>query len=242
MKILVLGGTRNARILANQIVQNHEVIYSIAGTTRSAYLPKGVTNISGGFGGADGLSLFLQQQNIDLCVDATHPFAENITNNAILACDNSSIRILQFTRKPWEAASIDDWQTFATADQLIKTLPLDATILLTIGGQNILPYLMLKQSVIARMIEAPLLNDHKLPEDFEILLSRPPFMLTDEKRLMQQHNITHLVCKNSGGQTFDNKLLAARDLGIKIFMLAQPANVHLNRCYNLADLVQAIDA
>ncbi|NRA86422.1 MAG: precorrin-6A reductase [Rhizobiales bacterium] len=242
MRILILGGTKNARILAEAISKHHEITYSIAGKTKSALLPNGCHHISGGFGGANGLADCLRKKNVEICIDATHPFAKNITKNAIIACEKVQIPILQYARKAWQATLNDDWQIFQNTEQLIKTLPKAARILLTIGSQNILPYLPLKQSVIARMIEPPLLQAHKLTDGFEILLARPPFILADEIKLMQQHKISHLICKNSGGETFDNKLLAARKLGIKVFMIDMPDKRHIHRYYKLLDIIQAIDA
>ncbi len=247
MNILILGGTKQARVLAQKLAKNHHITYSIAGITDEAKLPNSCKIISGGFGGATGLTKFLCKESISHCIDATHPFAQNITQNAIIACANANIPIMQLSRRPWQARPNDLWKIFNNSCSLISALPDNATILLTIGSQKITPYLSLKQPIIARMIAPPLNQQNQfsepsqMPNSFKILLARPPFNLADEIHLMQQHKITHLICKNSGGEALDNKLLAARQLGVTTFMLAQPPNNHINRYHQLADLIKAIN-
>lgn len=231
--ILILGGTKMARLLAEHLSQKHQIIYSIAGTTKSAKLPTHCQQIVGGFGGAAGLEDYLRSQNITLCIDATHPFAINISQNAITACQQADIPIIQYARKKW---AIEGANEFEAADDLIANLPSEASILLTIGGQNIEPFLKLTQPTIARMIEAPNLNGNTLGNNFKIIQSRPPYGLQDEIKLMQEHNITHLIAKNSGGEKLAAKLVAAQQLGIKIFMLKQPKSPHKTQLFSQADI------
>lgn len=232
-KILILGGTKMARILATHLGQIHCVTYSIAGGTNAAKLPENCQLITGGFGGADGLASYLKVQNINLCIDATHPFAQNISKNALQACSQAGIAIIQYARNAWhiEAARI-----FTTEAELTDALPQNAKIFLTIGGQNIAPFLSLTQPTLARMIEQPKLNDQPLPANFTILLSRPPYDLDAETALMQNHKITHLICKDSGGNTLAAKLTAAQHLGVKIFMLARPKSPHKTQLFSTTEI------
>lgn len=232
-KILILGGTKMARLLATHLGQKYNVVYSIAGTTKAVKLPAYCQHITGGFGGADGLTNYLKAQNINLCIDATHPFAQNISQNAIRACAQANIAIIQYARKTWD---IEAATTFTTEAQLANALPQNAKILLTIGGQNITAFLSLTQPIIARMIEQPKLNDHPLPANFTILLSRPPYDVNAEITLMQKHKITHLICKNSGGDAVATKLTAAQHLGVKIFMLARPKSPHKTQLFSTTEI------
>lgn len=231
--ILILGGTKIARQLAQHLGQRYNVIYSISGSTQAAKLPKYCTQIKGGFGGAKGLANYLKIQNITLCIDATHPFAQNISQNAIMACEAAGIEVIEYARKAWDVKTADE---FIKEVDLIAALPLDAKILLTIGSQNIVPFLSLTQQTWARMIEPPKLDAHILPTNFKILLSRPPYHLNDEAALLKKHNITHLICKNSGGEKLAEKLLAAQNLNIKILMLARPQSPHKIQFFNVAEI------
>ncbi|PCI88127.1 MAG: precorrin-6A reductase [Hyphomicrobiales bacterium] len=231
--ILLLGGTKMARLLASHLGQKYNVIYSIAGTTKAAKLPTYCQQIAGGFGGADGLADYLKTQNINICIDATHPFAQNISLNAIKACAQAGIAIIQYARKAWD---IEAAHIFTTEAELTNALPVNAKILLTIGGQNITPFLTLTQPIIARMIEPPKLDGHPLPAHFNILLSRPPYDLDAEIALMQKYKITHLICKDSGGDTLATKLTAAQQLGIEIYMLARPKSPHNTQLFNICEI------
>lgn len=222
-KILILGGVKMARQLAERLANKHQITYSIAGSTQAAVLPKNCKINRGGFGGAAGLFDYLNTNQFDICIDATHPFAINISKNAIAACHQANMPIIQFARKAWEVKGA---QEFTDQDNLIKALPKNAVIFLTIGSKNIIPFLQLKQPILARMIEQPNLANNKLPSNFKISLSRPPYKLEDEMNLMEQNKITHLVCKNSGGHKKAAKIHAAIKQGIAIFMLSQPSSPH----------------
>lgn len=78
LNILILGGTKMARLLAETLGQKHNIIYSMAGATKAAKLPINCQTITGGFGGAAGLAKFVADEEIQICIDATHPFAQNI--------------------------------------------------------------------------------------------------------------------------------------------------------------------
>ena len=231
--ILILGGTKMARQLAAHLGQNHNVTYSIAGSTKAAKLPDYCNQIAGGFGGTTGLAAYLAANKTSLCIDATHPFAQIISPNAIKACAQTKIPIIQYARKAWD---IETASQFKNEADLINTLPTNAKILLTIGSQNIVPFLSLKHPIVARMIEPPKLDGQKLPDNFNILLSRPPYQLHAETALMQHHHITHLICKNSGGETLATKLIAAQNLGVAIFMLTRPKSPYKTQFFNIEQI------
>lgn len=222
-----------ARLLAETLSQKHKVIYSIKGSTTNAQLPKNCEIKTGGFGGTMGLATYITAQNISLVIDASHPFATNISQNAINACEQVGIKIIQYARKLWK---VKIGQEFKTAEALITALPDDARILLTIGGQNIRPFSNLKQLTFARMIEPPKLKGKHLPTNFELIYSRPPYMLDDEIELLKKLKISHLICKNSGGDKLTAKLIAAQKLGIETFMLAQPKSPHKIQFFSINEI------
>ncbi len=100
-KILILGGTAEARALAAQLVEEgHQVTTSLAGRTRDPILPVGSVRI-GGFGGAAGLAAYLRQEGFDRIIDATHPFARRISENAIQAAAIADVPLEQRLRPRW---------------------------------------------------------------------------------------------------------------------------------------------
>src|SRR5215469_15439402 len=102
MRILILGGTGEARELAAALVAaGTNVLSSLAGRVRDPRLPEGPVRI-GGFGGADGLAAFLRAEGITAVVDATHPFASGITANAALAAGQAGVPLLVLRRPEWD--------------------------------------------------------------------------------------------------------------------------------------------
>ena len=209
-RILILGGTNEARVLANQLHEaGFDVITSLAGRTDNPLLPDGSTRI-GGFGGVSGLAAYLATEKISLLIDATHPFAARISSNAAEAAYRSNIQIIRLERPPWHAEKGDIWHHVQSLEDAVAILPEEATAFVTIGRQQIGAFLEREDiRVIARAIESPKIS---IPENWKILLDRPPFSLKDEIALFQKYQIDVLVTKNAGGGETREKLLAARQL------------------------------
>src|ERR1700730_18178052 len=82
-RILILGGTTEARRLAERLAGRHDlaVTLSLAGRTATPAAQPVPVRI-GGFGGAEGLAAHLATERVDVLIDATHPYAANISANA----------------------------------------------------------------------------------------------------------------------------------------------------------------
>ncbi|MFN4209165.1 MAG: cobalt-precorrin-6A reductase, partial [Devosia sp.] len=221
MKILILGGTAEARQLANRLVgMGHDVITSLAGRTQDPILPAGGLRM-GKFGGIPGLAAYLSVANIGRLVDATHPYAGQISINAVAAAQAAGVALVRYMRPAWEQQIGDDWLTVETAAEAAAALPPNADVLLTTGHTGLEHFLERDDcQFVVRTIEAPAME---LPRHARLLQTRPPYTLIDEMALMEREGITHLVTKNSGGGQTAAKLEAARKLGVKVFMIARPA-------------------
>ncbi|ODT73431.1 MAG: hypothetical protein ABS76_39015 [Pelagibacterium sp. SCN 64-44] len=221
MKILILGGTGEARTLAERLVaMGHEVITSLAGRTQAPALPAGTLRM-GGFGGIAGLASYLRAAGIERMVDATHPYAGQISRHAVAAARESGVRLVRYMRPEWEQPLGANWTMVESLAEAARSLPGGARALLTTGQGGIEHFAERDDChFILRVIEAPPLT---LPAHMDLLQARPPYGLEEEMALMQGANITHLVTKNSGGEQTSAKLEAARRLGVKVIMIARPA-------------------
>jgi len=219
---LILGGTAEARSLAALALQELplRITSSLAGVTSNPNLPEGAVR-QGGFGGASGLADYLKSAAIDLVVDATHPFAANISQNARDACNTLGIPFITLERPAWQPSEKDTWLHAATAQEAANLIATNTCVLLTIGKRGLEPFIV-RDDVkwLIRSIE-PL--DQKLPAHAKNLIARPPFTKTDEKSLFAQHAIDTLVTKNSGGEATAAKLQAAQDMGLQVIMIDRPA-------------------
>ena len=219
-RILILGGTAEARILAG-LLRHHgyEPISSLAGVTANPHQPPGKVR-KGGFGGAAGLANYCKHNMIAAIVDATHPFAAQISRHAFEATQALSIPIARLERPGWREQPGDRWLRVADIAAAVDAVPENARVLLTIGRKEAGAFFRRSGiSGIARMIEAPV---EVVPPNWTVRLARPPFLLGDERELMKAEAIDCLVCKDAGGNETRAKLDAARECGIPVVMISRP--------------------
>lgn len=219
--VLILGGTREARALAELLAgaDTLRVITSLAGRT-SVPAPVAGEMRRGGFGGAAGLAAFLAREKVSAVADATHPFAAEISRHAAAACARLDLPYLRLQRPAWEPRAGDDWRPAGDIAAAAVALAPGARAFVTVGRQEIAPFLARRDvTIVARMIDPP---DGPVPDHAQIVLARPPFSLEEEVRLLARHGIGVLVCKNSGGEATRAKLDAARARGIPVIMVARP--------------------
>jgi precorrin-6A/cobalt-precorrin-6A reductase len=219
MKVLLLGGTGEARELARMLVaRGVDVVSSLAGRTSEARLPVGALRI-GGFGGADGLVKWLRENPVDAVVDATHPFAVHMTAHAAFAAARTGVPHLVLRRPGWVADPDDDWHWVDTAAAAAELVPrLGARVFLTIGRQGLETFAGTGVWTLARCVDAP----DPRPQWCRLILARGPFAVADELALMQEHRIDVLVTKDSGGPATTAKLTAARDLNLPVILIRRP--------------------
>jgi precorrin-6A/cobalt-precorrin-6A reductase len=223
LRVLILGGIGDAVELAVKIanIPGIEVITSLAGRTREpANLPGNVR--TGGFGGVWGLTNYLREMQIDLLIDATHPFANQISENAAAATQEVGIPRLMVIRPPWEKLEDDDWLEVEDNLAAATTLANRAKrVFLTIGRQEIGTFAHLQEIwFLMRMIDPP--NTDVIIPPGLILCDRGPFNLENEQEILLKYNIDTIVSKNSGGNATYPKIIAARKLGIKVVMVNRP--------------------
>lgn len=238
IKILILGGTSDAKELAHQlanipkIADKIQVFSSLAGRTRAPFSPIGNVRI-GGFGGVDGLVNYLHEMQVNILVDATHPFANQISENAATAAKIVNIPHLMLVRPAWTKLADDQWleveSNLAAAKVLENYLETELEtendhihrVFLTIGRQEISTFAYLQHIwFLMRMIDPPDVNS-VIPLG-KILCDRGPFSLDNEKQILTEYNIDTIVSKNSGGDATYAKIIAARELGLKVIMVQRP--------------------
>jgi precorrin-6A/cobalt-precorrin-6A reductase len=236
-RVLILGGTSEAIALAAALTQypDLEITTSLAGRTQNPAVPGLVR--SGGFGGTAGLIDYLQAQHIQSLIDATHPFAAQISWNAAAAATSVGIPHLMLVRPPWPKVESDRWIEVEHNAAAAAVLPeLANRAFLTIGRQELAAYAFLKdQWFLMRMIEPPPANA-AIPLGL-VLLARGPFSLSDERSLLLTHNIEAIVSKNSGGEATYAKLIAARELSLPVVMVQRPLAPKVMQATTIPDAV-----
>ena len=223
MRALILGGTSDANQLAQAIARlGLDAIYSYAGRTEAPAAQSLPTRI-GGFGGASGLADLIRQEQITHVVDATHPFAAEMSRNAVAACALTGTALIALERAPWTKAPDDSWIEVSDVAAAAAALPEQrARVFLAIGRQHLAAFSDKPQhAYILRFVDAP---DGALPlPDASVIVSRGPFTLADDLDLMRSRGIEWIVARNAGGSGARAKIDAARALGLPVIMIARPA-------------------
>ncbi len=226
--ILVLAGTEDGRRLCTQLPTRVPlpVIASLAGATRHP-AHYSVPVRTGGFGGWSGLADYLQSTSIALAIDATHPFARQISRNVRWACGRTGTPLAVLQRPPWTPHPDASWSIHASLEEALAALPSGGRVLVTLG-RNQLATLMdaiddrgRTTHWLLRTIDpaglAPRAN-------LAVMTGRPPFALAEEQDLLRHQGITALLCRNSGGSSGRAKLDAAAALGVPVYMIDRPVD------------------
>lgn len=217
--MLVLGGTGEARRLAaGLIAAGVQVLSSLAGRVAEPVLPEGEVRI-GGFGGVDGLAAWLGQHRPRAVVDATHPFAAQITAHAVRAAAATGTPLLRLQRPGWTAQPGDDWRWVDSLAQAAEAVAGFGTVFVTTGRQGVGAFAGVPGHCLVRAVDPP---DEPLPAGATLLLARGPFSLADELELLREHEVEVVVTKDSGGGMTAAKLAAARELGLPVVLVRRP--------------------
>ncbi|WP_214111283.1 cobalt-precorrin-6A reductase [Acrocarpospora catenulata] len=220
MRVLIIGGTDEARRLAGTLHGRFEVISSLAGRVSDPRLPVGEVRI-GGFGGPAGLADWLRANAVHAVIDASHPFAVRMTASALAATTAAGVPLLVLRRPGWTPVPGDDWRWAADLTEAADLLPMVGTrAFVTTGRRSLAVFAPLSEVwFLARSVDPP---EPPLPPKIEVLLSRGPYTVDGETDLLRRHAIDVVVTKDSGGAMTAAKLTAARRLGLPVIVVRRP--------------------
>lgn len=221
-RVLILGGTAEARALAQQLAdEGMPIVSSLAGRVARPRLPVGEVRI-GGFGGPEALARWLADERISAAVDATHPFAERISASATRAAATAAVPLLRLERAGWEAGEGDRWHwvdDLPHAAAAVAELGAER-VLLTTGRQGLGAFTGDdRRWFLIRCVDPP---EVTLPPRCEVLLDRGPYTLEGERALLDAHDIDTVVTKDSGGPLTVAKLVVARERGLPVVVVRRP--------------------
>ncbi len=243
MRILILGGTTQASDLARALATRADVepLLSLAGRTQNP-TPAPIPCRVGGFGGVEGLATFLRDHQFDALIDATHPFAAQISANARAASAASGVPLLVFSRPAWAPNEGDDWSEVGGVAEAVAALGAKPRrVFLTHGRLQLAAFAAAPQHFyLVRAIDRP--EELRLLPHHKFISARGPFTLEGERDIMRAERIEFLVSKNSGGGATAAKLVAARELKIPVVLIARPQAEGAEEAARLADVLDWIEA
>jgi precorrin-6A/cobalt-precorrin-6A reductase len=235
-RALILGGTADASLLAAEIARaGIKAVYSYCGRTRAPADQPLPTRI-GGFGGVSGLVDYIRREGITHVIDATHPFAAEMSRNAVAACAETGALLIALERAPWAEVHGDNWIEVHDVNGAVAALPeAPAPVFLAIGRQHIAPFATKPQHAYTlRFVDPP---EAPLPFAADVIVSRGPFTLDGELDMMRGRDIAWIVARNSGGDGARAKIDAARMLGLPVIMIARPELPDRLRVESVAEIM-----
>ena len=222
-RILILGGTTEARELAAALARRPDIAVTVSLAGRTAQVvEQGAPTRIGGFGGAPGLAAHLRAERIDGLVDATHPYAAEMSANAARAARETGTPFLALRRPPWRRQAGDDWTEVAGEVEAVAALgSAPRRVFLALGRKELAPFAMAPQhAYLIRSVdpvEPPLAVPHAA-----YVLGRGPFTEAGDRALIEAHRIGVVVARNSGGSAAYGKIAAARALRLPVVLIARP--------------------
>jgi len=219
--VLLLGGTTEASRMANSLAASGiSGIFCYAGRT-AAPLPQPLPTRIGGFGGVPGLAAYMRDQKISHVIDATHPFAVQMSHNAVAACVKTRIPLLALERPPWRPQPGDDWVLVPNEAAALAALPSAPARVFLALGQSVAAFAARPEHFYLLRLVDPPAAPPPLP-NMEIVVARGPFTEAGDLQLLREHRIDLVVAKNAGGEGARAKLDAARTLGLRVVMIERP--------------------
>lgn len=247
--ILLLGGTADGRAIAAHLAElikaSNEIsisaIVSFAGVTSSPP-DMGLPQRIGGFGGIDGLAEYIRQENVTLVIDATHPYASQMSKHAGEACARAGVKCLTLWRPKWQAEAQDDWHDFPDWQGLIASIPEGAKVFLAAGQDGLNAFAASPRCAVdfglwARALARP----KSLSQNIHFIESLPAKTADEEIALFKEYGITHVACKNSGGNSSRAKLIAARKMGLPVLMVDRPDQPPPPLCDDANAIITALE-
>ena len=223
LRVLILGGTADANRLAQMVANDPDIdaVLSYAGRTENP-TPSPISWRLGGFGGIDGMVDYLRAEKIARVIDATHPFAAQISAHAVAACAAACVPLLALERQPWQRAPGDRWtevDDLKAAAEALGAVP--RRVFLGIGRLQLQTFAACPQhSYLVRLVDRPRVP---LPlPDAEVVVARGPFKVADDRAMLANYRAEIVVAKNAGGDSASAKIEAARDLALPVVMVRRP--------------------
>ncbi len=235
--MLILGGTTEANALAKAIAeQGVAAVYSYAGRVESPR-PQPLPVRVGGFGGSEGLAEYTHENAITHVVDATHPFAAQMSRNAIEACRATQTPLAALTRSAWTPQPGDNWHHVPDIAAAVDALSGDAQrVFLAVGRMHLEDFAAQPQHhYLLRLVDDP--DSLPLP-NAEVVVARGPFTEAEDRALMLRHGTQLVVSKNAGGSGARAKLDVARAFGLPVLMIDRPV---LPQRTELSSVAQVLD-
>ncbi|MDJ0601381.1 MAG: cobalt-precorrin-6A reductase [Crocosphaera sp.] len=244
-KLWLIGGTGDSVNLAQNIA-DHSFPCIITVTTPTAYhlYPNNsvITILTGKLDTAE-IQQLCRQQTIRGIIDASHPFAINISRQAMEFANAEGIPYLRYERPSLTSKShaiyVDNFEDLIKGNYLENK-----RVLLIVGCQTLSKFKLWHEKAVLYARILPRLTSLEMAlkagfQESRIIALRPPITLELEKALWQQWKIDLVVTKASGKQGGEDiKLTVAKELKIPLIIIKRPLLNYPQQTEQISDIIK----
>lgn len=240
--LFIIAGTKDGRLLAEFLSQhNFDVTVSVVSSYGKSLIQN--LNVIDKPLDENALVEFISSEKFSAVIDASHPYAVNVSRNAMNACHQLNIPYLRFERAQTPITydkifHVDDYKSAA-----IKSAQLGKNIFLTTGSRNLKTFVeyIHNSNLIARVLPSAevLSNCEKLglnPKN--ICAMQGPFTVELNIDLFKHYNADVIVTKDGGSiGGVDTKISAAQILNLPVVMIDRPKIFCDNIAFSFEDVL-----
>ena len=248
--ILVLAGTKDGRdLIALLDSAGYQVMASVFSQYGGELIQHENVLVHTGPLDADGLTKLIIVNAIDIVVDASHPYAINVSQNAMLACQATGIHYLRYERPTATLPVYEGLHVVFDYDQAIEVVAaLGKVVFLTTGSRHLKLFKdasgLQNHRLIARVLPDPSVLTECIEMGFspkDIVALQGPFSHELNMALFTEYQAEVIVTKNSGrvGGS-DTKITAAMALGMPVVLIDRPAIQYKLIVYTIDDVIKFV--
>jgi precorrin-6x reductase len=235
MKVLIFGGTTEGRTLCMALSNaGIDVTLSVATEFGMNLVKTDLPRLDGNLTvlserlGTDSMICLVQQAQFDYVIDATHPYATEVTGNICSACKTSNIKYYRLKRP--EIAEVASAEYVPNADAAAEILSAGKEkAFLSVGSKELERFALLDNYAERFYIRIlPMLSSLQKALDLgfrgpNIICMQGPFDVEMNTATLKMTGAKYMVTKDSGDAGgFKSKITAAQNLGCKIIVIKRP--------------------
>ena len=218
--VILFGGTDEGHKIADFLREKNISHIVCVATDYGAQMIDNI-NVHIGRMDAEEMRCFFAENSPKIVVDATHPYADKVTENIKNACNCKYIRVTREDDKTNCGMSFD---SIKSAVEFLKTT--EGEILITTGSKEIAEFKYFSERAYARVLPTEESVRLCLDAGFKrerIITAKPPFTKEENNALMREKNIKYLVTKRTGKSGgFMEKVEAAKESGAECIIINRP--------------------
>lgn len=230
-KVLIFAGTKEGREITEFLGNNRVSVLACVATSygRELINENEYIRVSDERLDARQMAELIKKENPEVVIDATHPYAADVTGNVKEACCECSKEYLRLVREAYDISDENVVYAESVADAVSKLEGTQGNILAATGSKELAQYTKLsgyRERVFARVLSLPDVVKSCAQLGFEgkhLICMQGPFSKEMNMAMLRQYECRYMVSKESGqAGGFMEKYEAAKECGAVLVLVGRP--------------------